>query len=61
MKKIEINQNNKKDEYYYGNIHPLKCFNYKKNSIVCPLYEVENFLCTINKIVKYVKLIKYLK
>ena len=65
--------NKKNKNYYnsnYNNFCPLNnnCNLYcdKKNklkniSCINSLYEVENFLCNINKLSKYLKLIKYLK
>lgn len=53
---------NKKNKYYCNNnIYPIQNNNCKNNSIISPLYEVENFLCNVNKLAKYMKFIKYFK
>ena len=63
------NNKYKKNKYYYNlnynNIYPINnksniyCCN-KKNDLFNPLFEVENFLCNINKLSKCIKLIKYI-
>lgn len=51
----------KKNKYYCNNnIYPIRQENIK-NNITCPLFEVENFLCSVNKTIKFFKFIKYFK
>ena len=35
--------------------------NEKKENIICSLYEIENFICTLKKVCKGIKLYKILK
>ena len=51
----------KKNKYYYNNnIYPINQ-NLIKNKLASPLFEVENFLCSINKTLKFFKLIRFFK